>query len=778
MRNQSRILSVQVRPFRVAVLVANNASPGDLLLALRFFSYLWGGRYCLLLSVNPTGDDPFAFFHLSQYRPDLVYSIGIDRAVWSDRVKRACQPRGYGPLESNYVDNLHDSIEEHVTVGHVIHYARRQPAIGGRQSLPLRIFDCDPKSELRPFVAAMFGINYENIAKAIPVEQICLPAAAGASELICAYNDYLSKPGQTWLDFGGEGLTYSYTPVCSPPPPTIVIVNSLVSDLALFWNLRQGSTLFVPSWVLPLPESAICDASIVAPLTEWFQLWEKRVNCNTCQIISTSVPQSALSDFANRLQKEVTGTMITRFHVSKPTNRFPLVIHHESERQVTVNLSRRVLSFHPPRPKILEGISRCSWIVELTKDVRRGRSINDLCLPPCASAFEVLNAPGPTSIPMTRFPRFGDGVDGINIHCSGRSEFVRVFLPTGEEILGEVLREALIKPVSDEKRACYQPVLRMFGGLDKAAQAFVGQRGAVLKALLEGPLELSEIQGLARLGKGKLAELAEPEIPRGMLDHLGPIAKRLFRRRRRRMWNKFSPATTAVESLLEFWSDKGVLAREWRVGPCPACMASFWERALNISKPVNCPGCGSRLRLPSQVPIGYSLHRLVGHAIRQGMIPVVLAGRFLSNLTHKGFLWLPGTKLIWGENAGDLDVLACCDGHLIVGECKSLSDTSPRSKTWDDLLKQFAETLKVGRACRASFAFLAVMAEKYPLEFVKEVEQLTVPTMQVLMLNREDLERGHRVTSHKDEKIERRLSLSDLIVDPMPEAQSDTSDGS
>src|ERR1700730_16489221 len=122
-----RILNVRVRPFRVAVLLSRNACEEDVLLSLKFLSSLWGGRYCQLLAAEPDGDDPVTCFRLSQSRPDLVYGVGIDHGAWSDRVREACQPRGYGRLESMYIEKLHDSIEQHVTAAHVIHHLRRSP---------------------------------------------------------------------------------------------------------------------------------------------------------------------------------------------------------------------------------------------------------------------------------------------------------------------------------------------------------------------------------------------------------------------------------------------------------------------------------------------------------------------------------------------------------------------------------------------------------------------------------------------------------------------------
>jgi hypothetical protein len=768
-----RILNVRVRPFRISVLLGTHASQDDVLLSLKFLSNLWGGRFCQLLAAEPGGDDAITSFRLSQFRPDLVYGIGIDHLAWSKPVREACQPRGFAPLKTEYVDNLHDAIEEHVTVAHVVHHLKWTPIVAGRQERTLRLLRCEPGSPLRPFVAALFGIPHEDFGLNIPYEGSWFAESSSVADLIAFHADVSSKVHRTWLDLASHGLTFNFSPLFSPPPPTIVLVDSLASDLALFWNLRQGAEWVVPPWVIPIPANALLDSGVLGRLKEWMQIWERYIRCETCRVTSASISRSKLADFAGRLQDEIKGTMITRFHAWQPTNRIPFAVPFESDQQIKVELSRRNLTFHPPRPKILETVSKGSWIVEFTKDVRSDRDVKNLCLPPRTSAFTVLNTPGPTWLPLNRFPRLGDGVYGINVHCSRRDESIQLYLPTSEEVLEEILREAGITPLTDEKRACYRPVMRMFGGLDRSAQAFSGQRGSVLRALLGGPLQLGELQGKARLGKGQLAELAEPELPKGMLDHLDPVARRIFRRRRRQNWTRLSPSTMAVESLLEFWADRGIVTRQWHIGPCPACMGSFWEASLDISKRIACPGCGNRLRLPHRLPIGYSLHRLISHALKEGIVPVVLAGRFLSNLTRRGFLWLPGVKFRWDKNDGDLDILACCDGHIVVGECKSLGDTPPDTGFWEVILEQFAETIRVGQACRASFVVLAAMVNSYPPDFQERVDQLTGSTMRSLLLNKQDLVQGHRPINGEGPQAISYLSIRDLVVDTMPETPNE-----
>jgi len=118
--------------------------------------------------------------------------------------------------------------------------------------------------------------------------------------------------------------------------------------------------------------------------------------------------------------------------------------------------------------------------------------------------LELLNGPCPPHFEHSILPRTGDGPEGIDICCSGSREVINVYLPTSEEVLGEILREHGVEPVADEKRSSYLPVIKRFGGLWLAASAFSGQSGAVLNCLAGDTKTLSEIRGICRLGGGDI----------------------------------------------------------------------------------------------------------------------------------------------------------------------------------------------------------------------------------------------------------------------------------
>ena len=124
-------------------------------------------------------------------------------------------------------------------------------------------------------------------------------------------------------------------------------------------------------------------------------------------------------------------------------------------------------------------------------------------------------------------------VDGINAYCTDRRERVHLNVPTGDEILEVVLCEVGITPIQDEKRAAYRPVIEKFGGLQKSAAAFSGQRARILQELGKEPLTRGDLLGRARLGNGRLNELADPASNDTFVSRLDPIAQRVFRNRRR-----------------------------------------------------------------------------------------------------------------------------------------------------------------------------------------------------------------------------------------------------
>jgi hypothetical protein len=206
----------------------------------------------------------------------------------------------------------------------------------------------------------------------------------------------------------------------------------------------------------------------------------------------------------------------------------------------------------------------------------------------------------------------------------------------------------------------------------------------------------------------------------------------------------------------------------WKIGPCGRCHQSSFFPNVNIQKVILCPNCGNRIALRNSVEIGYTLSRSVWHSMKEGLVPVVQTGRFLKYWSNYGFFYLPGVKYSKNGADGDIDFVACCDGHLIFAECKTLENTSSdATKTWNDIVGQFLTTAEVAIECKASLAVLAAQAKEFPAEVQQSIQDKINGRIPFLLLNHEDLEKGSR--SMNRERNLPWLTLDELLQDRFPE---------
>lgn len=770
-----RLLEVRVRPFRIAVLVSRTAEAKDLLLGIELLSKVWGGRFGQMLAVDPENCDDLTEFRLRESRPEFVYWIGLNDSKWSEAVQVACQPRGYGRLRPEFVNGINQShAEDYYLTDHaLIHLMRTRDARPGRHR-HLRLITAEPNEPWPLLCGAMFGVHHSRLSEEYRDEVTPFTANTGTAFVTLA-TEFVIECQQSWLDVTGHELN-PFVPGWGHLSPTIVIIREPVPDLSLFWNLRSASDADAPAWVIPVPETSLRESGLLDALKAWllaFVPYGRRPNY--CHVTSAAAEEATCRSFADRLQGVLVGTPIESVDYEPPRNRLPVVIPFEYETTWAAEIVGRTLTMQPPKPKAFESLgSRRSWVIDLRNDVKTGRAVGELQLPPNRVAFELLNGPCPPSFEHTSIPRTGDGHDCVNVVSSGRKEVIRIYLPTAEEVLLETLREYGVEPVADEKRASYLPVIKRFGGLNFAASAFSGQSGSVLVALGDGTKTHPEIQSACRLGKGDVSGDTYEQRSEWMLAHETERMKRVASQRFKKYARHAEPENLKLRSFLEFWADRSILTREWKLGPCGHCSQSYFVPTLNIQKRIVCTHCGHRITLPANVPVGYTLHRAVRHAISEGIVPVALTGRFLRNLTHHGFLWLPGVKYEIGTKAGDIDLLACCDGHLVFCECKQLDQTPPEAKVWDEVAEQFLETVEVAKRCRGSLAVLAAQVCEFPQRVRARIETVVGSNIPFLLLTKADLEEGHR--KFQDRGHTRWLTLHDLIPTPFQEQRREPTD--
>jgi hypothetical protein len=769
------LVRARVRPARVAVLVNRHGKQSDLVLALRFLSRLWGGMYAPIFPTNPLPPDALTEFRLSEARPDFVYGIGLDREAWMPHIQDCCQPRCFRLLDEGVLSQLYsDNLEEHITDRDYLNYRFRQPDDGGRKrTTSLNFWDED--SRLFLYAAALFGIPYEVVRNPFaPVVYERYPGdlenSGDPEALISAHTRIIQNYEQSWVELASEGLGVRFHSG-GTGSPTIVLVQDIVEDLSLFWNLRMEGHTWIPRWIIPLPASMTRDEIHGGLLKEWilgFTKYHQRPNYIfiTSQAASTELQ----AEFAGWLKGILEGTFIKFVDVWPPANRVPNVTAFESESLLEIRRQGRRVTWLRPQSRVAEMFGpRVSWMVDLVEDSRKRRSPFELSLPPCRTTMEILNAPSPPTVHHSAIAPYGLGVDSINVRCTNREELVSDWLPNDKEILEELLHESGLHFNADEKRACYLPALKLLGGLEQASSTLTGVRGKILLELVKGPATAHELIGRLRLGNGKIPELNRDRHFEIFLGHLTPTQKRVGRQRLRHHWRRTLPRDSKLQSLLEHWVSNGILRRLFRIGSCPVCQTTHHEVGLKITRPYQCPGCGSKIPIPESMVVEYQLQPILEAALSQGLMPVALTGRFLQNLTHRGFLWLPGLKYSHGGVGGDIDIVASCDGQLVLVECKTREKSDPSSIEWPNIVDQVRSLVAVGRASKASFVVLASLIDDYPKSIRDEIESAGDTNLPVYLFTKDDLESGHRWVKQEPFTIDRPMSLADLIPPGFPE---------
>jgi hypothetical protein len=793
------IVRARIRPARVAVLINKQGTRDDFVLAVRFLSRLWGGMYAPIFPTNLSPPDDLTEFRLSAARPDYVYSIGLDGNAWGPRIQDACQPRGYRILDNEFLEQLYgDHYEQHVTDRQFLNFLFRRHIDGGPKRKTRLIF-WDETSDLFPLAAALFGIPYK--VRPNPYAPVEYDGDWGDQQdprsLIKAHTAIVEKYEQCWPELTSQELDVRFHWGWTGPP-TIVLVENIVEDLSLFWNLRMEGHASIPRWIIPIPASMTRDETHAAILKAWilgFAKYPQRPN--HIFIKSRGAAQELQIEFAEWLRSNLQGTHIKFVDVCPPSHRVPVVTAFELEKLVEIRRYGRRANWLRPQSQVVETYgSRVSWMVDLLDEPTKKRSPFELFLPPRKSTVEILNAPNPPTVHISAVPVYGLGVDALNVRCTNDVELISHWLPTAEEILEELLGSCGLQIRKDEKRGCYLPAIRLLGGIEQASSALTGQRGAILQELVRpknhslpidkagsepvvggpipanrprGPATVDELKGRLQLGKGKIPELNRDNHFEIFFQQLTSVQKRVGRRRLLQYWRRTLPKDNKLQSLMEHWVSNSILTRLWRVGPCPACQTTHHEPELNIKRPYQCPGCGTSISIAEHLVVEYELQPVLEAALKEGLKPVALTGNFLKNLTNQGFLWLPGLKYTHNGVGGDIDIVASCDGHLVFAECKLRDQSDPDKMEWSSILDQVRSMATIARICKADLIVFAALIDSYPSHFRDEVSRIAGDDLPIEILNRDDLEKGYRWIKVDLVPVDRPLCLQDLIPDRFPE---------
>jgi len=619
------------------------------------------------------------------------------------------------------------------------------------------LVECQPGSRVSGLVAATFGLHdyaqTEKLAEFLKCDVSNLPAGAGTADFVRVCRKFHSH--SSWLDLGSHLLDRNIRHGHMFPPPTVVLVDSEVRDLALYWSLRTTYEYRSPGKIIPFPAKAIGDTAAMQELAKW--LATCAAGTRGCWIAYSDAARKLGDTLIRRLGPRARRLGIRKVKAMPLGRRIPCVIPYSHEETRRASMSGKVLSFGCPRPVFHELMPpRTQWVVDLVSATPVRRAPGEVLLPPRPPTRDVLNCPFPPTFTWHAVPRIVHGDNAVGICCTKKDDVARVCLPSDTEVLEAILEHAGARLKTDEKRQAYNRAIEILGGMQTAARAFSGDALRILAALRAGNATFPDIMKNARLGNGKVKTgVRQPSL----LEHEPSSTRRLLLARLREAREESLSETEHVSLLLERWRRKGVVHTVWR---CAGCNYVNWPGAPepNAERLYRCRKC-SELNT-GKVTTRHLLDRKITNAMKEGIVPVVLTSRFLRNLTSRAFQWLPGVKGLINGRAFDFDVCALCDGILVVAECKTLSAARPGRATWQKVGDQLRRLAEAGVKCGAQLIVLAAMTRQFPKSIERIGKELAKRGSRLLLLDRPALEEGYRYIAGR--QGQRRMTRLDDVL--------------
>lgn len=223
----------------------------------------------------------------------------------ADSRNSCSSPEGRHSSQQTSGDESHP--ENFILVDHALSDLFRKPATRHAPERKLSVVSADGSRWAAP-CAALYGLHYQQLKPEYSDERHSLtndlPCDAFAN-LALHFSRHALK---SWLDVTGHKLDLNLS-WGENLAAKIVLVESLLEDLCLFWNLRSANDCQRPAPIIPLPIDDAADERVLVVLRDWvLSLAEYGMRSNYCLVTSQTVDEIDCCRFAARLEKMLAET--------------------------------------------------------------------------------------------------------------------------------------------------------------------------------------------------------------------------------------------------------------------------------------------------------------------------------------------------------------------------------------------------------------------------------------------------------------------------------------
>lgn len=711
---QQSVAEFNVRPLRFAYIVNRDIDYSELQQMIQYNTSLWGGKYNLFVPTDGNEIRSDWLRQLIYHDPDIIFFAGRVLNSIAKKLVRLLQPIQIFPWNKDTLETL---------IGN-------QPSIANPMYMDIILESIfSEKGKLTPAKSRIRYFKIDGIYKSF-LESVCglwLPDSdyqrfaadnLGVEEFELTPNnlqEYLETIDtlSNWispLQLTEKHLKTSFQNFIGGGYK-LVISTGEFDDLFIYHALQWSSAMRQTTVILPF--DTLNDNEDYRILAEWFGA---KVGGNTFDIISYSIEMEILSEIREKLMRSLptrtsgmgfTGWVINiqrcNIEIMPPT------VKHIEKRQI-VNISDRRYSFEILRPQFLDKkqnnkYDHKRWICEV--DLSPGYGNKNGFVP---SIFEDLNYILSGNTIREMFDSWGSyirmSMDKIAIVATMKNDLGLINLPTDKKVI-ETICKGFGYEVRDGNSGYYDGMINLLGGL-KNASFLQNQRIRFLfsnrDVIKQKALTIIDMYKNLKIPKNEKEEFVN--------------------------W---------IQTL----SSKEILLRGYNL-KCPTCGLNTWYELDRVHEHIICDGCRMEFQIPVKIDFAYRLNRLFLDRSNQGTVTILLTLLVLYETALDGLIWQADVNLLKVEHteAIEIDIIAMCDGYLVVAECKNRflpykkpnedeeTRQSRESKTEQeikDLKLQLERDINFALDIKAHLFLFATLEENIPteiIEFIKEQDAI------------------------------------------------------
>ena len=728
----SRQVTVSVRPFRLAFIVDEKIDLENLSRIFEYNCLVWGGYYNLIIPCNGMSVRSDWLSSLINYDPDIIFITDELSEPLLNEIHDSVQPFKIWKWSPGILENhlKEEGRIDSLPLRHILtHYAKENPVLND-SNLRLLSENTSPPYEL--FLLAMLG----KLPKIY--NEFCIDALK-AQYVRIKTNDlkgYLSLVSEiqermTPIDLTGSNLNVKSSASSMPGLMVVVSGRQPQRDLCLFWNLRMQPRFLIREKTIVVPYNALKKGTAIQHLAKYCVDNAKGTNC--IGLASASIGKASLMILKQKLIPLLKNYGIE--HIDIWHNNFKLggIIASEKEQHQDSIIEGKYFSTGVLTPSFKGEYRRCSWVQDLSFDA--DMTSLDACIPPKHPKINDLLSGSPKDVILKINRGYSIRLSGDNqsLRIRDESERVRGIMPSDLLIMESLFNAWGFSTAVSDKSKYIQNVIKILGSLEEGKP--IRDRG--FRTLMDS------------MKTGRASTIDQ------MMHFLRPGSE-----------------TEKARDLVSSLALKGYFRRGFKLH-CPACDMTRWYPLKDVSESMFCEGCMTSFQPPINAPFSFKLNELISRAVDQGGIPVILTLLFLKKLAQRSFMHVPGLKVI-NEKETDIDIVASCDGQLILCECKDLGHDLAEANN-DAIYNQLYGVVKIALKVQATLVFFSCLAPSISSTLLQRIEGLNKRlkgAVKVHVLGERDLEIGHKGVPHPmDPTKEFPATLLNYMPEPLNAVQ-------